>query len=414
MKKIILFVFLFFNCFSSFADNDYENDYTLIDCVGWMNDTWVVFDSTKPYATLKEWIEKTIEYINSNINYSWNINTASGKIFNIKVACSFNDILNQSIELNFDWYSYNNQLIIEWIDENSLIFKEVDFKLWKNAWNIIFKNAKFLNENKPYFYDFIPEANHSTFWEGYHPNTNWIKILDSFISLKNSQNLWEYINYNSYSYKRYNRLYRDSLYNYSNKQIIENSIIDIELDDNFDFYLPVFLKNSKLNFKSINSSWTLNIKFIENWNINNWWELNYSVFLSNEINLWENNLFIEDTNKIAFLNNSIKNFDSIDITWGWIFINNFFDNNESIDISDTHELYNNIFKSGFTDTYDIFNNRKNFSQNNVQDLWIGWIYKRLRDNKYFNIDINSADLYKEITWKNLANWLWDIYIIFNY
>jgi DNA-binding sugar fermentation-stimulating protein len=40
--------------------------------------------------------------------------------------------------------------------------------------------------------------------------------------------------------------------NYSNKQIIENSIIDIEIENDYNFKMPVFVKNSTINFKNIN------------------------------------------------------------------------------------------------------------------------------------------------------------------
>ena len=113
------------------------------------------------------------------------------------------------------------------------------------------------------------------------------------------------------------------------------------------------------------------------------------------------------------LNNNFINFSDFNFWGNSIFINNFIDNNLSIDISSFHDLYNNIFKSGYTSSYDIMNNRRNFSENNISwGLW--WIYKRIRTNKYFNIDINSASLYKEITGKELPNGLGDIYVIFNY
>lgn len=418
MKRIfiiIVFIILSFQFVS--VDSNFETDYTLIDCVNGDNDTWVAFDSTLPYATLKSWIESTINYINSNVNMPWNQEAASWKIFNIKVECSFDDILNQSINLNFDWVTYNNELIIEWINEGSFLIKEIDFKLWYKAWNITFKNAQFLNENKPYFYDYIlPSSNYNST----HPISYGIKIIDSYILLKKSNNIWEYVQYTSFIRKYYNQrswkttYYFEYPYNYSNKQIIENSIIDIEIWNNFDFRMPVFLKNSKISFINKDFNWPFNINFHEIWNIYNWWDINQSVFVSNEIDLWGNHLFIEDSDKIGFLNNNFTNLDNLSLTWSTVFINNYFANNSSIDISFSKQLYNNIFKSGFTDSNDIYNNRKNYDLNNIWSGWIGWIYKRIRENKYFNLDINSADLYKEVTGKALPNWLWDIYVIFNY
>lgn len=413
MKKILLLVLLFlFDITFVNAQSDYLNDYTLIDCINWDNKTWVAFDSTKPFSTLKWGIESTINYINSNINFVWNESNASWKNFKIKVNCSFNDILNSTINLNFLWINYNNELTIEWIWEKSLIFKDTSFQLSYNAWNIIFKNAIFSNENKPYFYDeAVLPAWRNQWWN--HPLSNGIKIVDSYIQLKNWQNLWNIMWYSSYKYYYYTLQY-DYLLNYTNKQMIENSLIDVEISKDFTFRMPVSLKNSKINFTNTWAISNYNITFAEDWNPSIKNNLNYSVFVSNEIDLWWNNFLTEDTTNIAFLNNKFTNFNNFNFWGQWIFINNFIDNIQSIDISAFHNLYNNVFKSGFTDSYDIFNYRKNYSFNNIWNKWLGWVYKRLRDNKYFNIDINSAWLYKEVTWKDLPSGLSDIYVIFNY
>ena len=414
MKKLFFLLFFLLNCFSWVsAENDFINDYTLIDCVDWNNDTWIVFDSNNSFATLKVWIESTIDYINSNINISWNEETSSWVIFNIKVNCSFNDIYNSNIDLKFNWVDFNNELIIEWVWDNSLIFKNVSFKLWKEAGNIIFKNAQFFNETNPYFYDFIPNPAWN-FQPHNHPLSNWIKIIDSYISLKNWNNIWDNTNYKSHYYKYYNRYYYDDLYNYSNKHFIENSILDIEIENNFSFRLAVWISDSKINFLNKNFTWAYDINFLEDGNTNISSDLNFSILKSNEFDFWWNNFKSENTNNISFFNNSFKNFSSFDFWWSWIFINNFVENNSSIDISNFHNLYNNIFKSAFNDSYDIFNYRKNFSLNNSESRWLWWIYKRIRNNKYFNFDINSSELYKEITWKDLVKWLWNIYVIFNY
>ena len=413
MKKIFFVLLLILsNFYQVSAESNFETDYTLIDCVNWNNDTWVAFDSAMPYTTLKSWIENTINYINSNVNKVWNELTASWKLFNIKVQCSFNDILNKSINLDFNWVTYNNELILEWIWNNSFIIKDTDFQLWYLAWNIVFKNAIFLNEDKPYFYDDFFTYNKYT---NSNPFSYWIKIIDSYIKLKNSNNIWNYWTYKMLKYINRNWII-DYFYfdNYTNKQFIENSVLDIEVDNNFIFRMPNFIKNSKITFNNISWTWIYDITFSEDGNIKSSSDLNYSVLVSNEIDLWWNNFLTEDTTNISFLNNKFFNFNEFDFSWNWIFINNFIENNLSIDISKFHNLYNNVLKSGFTDSYDIFNYRKNYSLNNIWNMWIGWVYKRIRDIKYFNIDINSASLYNEITGKDLPKWLWDIYVIFNY
>ena len=410
MKLIFITLFLLFISFSnSYADSDYINDYTIIDCINWDNDTWVAFDNTMPYATLKTWIESTISYINSNINKVWNEQTASWLLLKIKVKCSFDDIFNQTINLNYNGVDYNNELLIEWIDEGSLVFKEVDLKLWYKSWNIIIKNAQFRNENKPYFYDTINKPAHIHYWKKTHPFSYWVKILDSYISLSNLNQLWDNMYYNSYKYNYYNRLRIDHLYNYFNKQYIENSILDIKIDSDFNFKMPTYIKNSKISF--LNNTWSLvyNINFLEEGN-----NFKNSDLISNEIDLWWNNFKTENTDKITFINNKFINVNNFDFSWKAIFINNYIENNKSIDISNSPNLFNNILKSWFTDTYDISNNRRNFSEDNIWSGWLWWIYKRARSLSFFNISLNSSDLYKEVTWKELPNWLWDIYLIFNY
>lgn len=413
MRKILFIVLIFTIWFNYVnADSNYESDYTLIDCINWENNSWVAFDSTKPFATLKVWIEKTIAYINSNVNFVWNESNANWKIFNVKVNCSFNDLLNPSINLNFLWENFKNELIIEWIWENSLIFKDVSFYLSTNAWNITFKNAIFLNENNPYFSDDLFLSNKKSYAT---PFSFWIKIIDSYVKLKNWNNIWLYWTYRipRYFNKNWNIDY-NYYNNFTNKQIIENSIIDIEVSGDYTFKMPVFLKNSKINFSNSGSNSVYNITFLEDWNTNVQNELNYSVFVSNEIDMWWNNLSVENTTSISFLNNKFVNFYNFVLWENTIYVNNFFDNNFSIDISSFKNLFNNVFKTWFTDTYDINNYRKNYFENNIWNLWLWWVYKRIRTSKYFNIELDSSSLYKEITGNDLIKWLWDIYVIFNY
>jgi hypothetical protein len=413
MRKIFLFVLLFFISYSFVnAESNFENDYTLIDCINWDNSSWIAFDNSKPFSTLKVWIEKTIKYINSNINLAWNEQNASWKVFHIKVNCSFLDVLNPVINLNYFWENFKNELIIEWIWENSLIFKDSTFQLSPNTWNITFKNAIFMNEYKPYFFDDMLDSDVRNWGI---PFSNWIKIKNSYIKLKNSNNIWLYWTYRNVRYINRNWMIDYDYYqNYTNKQIIENSTIDIEIWGDFNFRMPVSIKNSKINFTNSGSNSNYNITFLEDWNTRINTDLNYSVLTSNEIDLWWNNFLTEDNTNITFLNNKFLNFGTFNFSGNWIYINNFIDNNQSIDISNFKNLYNNILKSWFTDSYDIFNYRKNYSFNNIWNTWIGWIYKRIRSNKYFDLDITSAWLYKEITGQDLPSGLWDIYVIFNY
>lgn len=417
MKKLFLVLFLIFiyplwvNANSDELIYDYLepdilddiNDYTLIDCLKWDDEDWMPFYSSTPYQTLKWWIEWTIEYINSNINIVWNEESASWKVFNIKVKCSANNIKNSVINLWFKWVNYNNKLLIEWIWDNWLIIQKTQFKILRWWGWVIFKNAKFLNEYNDYFKD-------QTDWN-IHPSSNWVTIKDSFIHLNNNINIWESSTYNTaYCYDYANHYVGHS--NYSNKQKIINSKIEIETNWNYDFKMPFYLKDSEINFKNNDGTWVYDITFTEEWNVNNLPKVDYSVFISNELDLWWNNLSVENDSDIWFINNKFSNFNNFNLWWGAMFFNNTFENNVDIDISSSHFLLNNVFKYTFTDTYDKYNLRKNYQNNEIWTKWIWWIFKVKNDIDFFNIDISSNKLYKEITGIDIE-WLYNsIYVIF--
>lgn len=381
-----------------------DNDYTLIDCIQWNDENWVVFDSTKPYQTLKWWIEKTIEYINSNINISGNENIVSWKIFNIKVNCSTNNILDTNIVLWFKWTYYDNELLIEWIWDNWLIIQKTKFILLNWWWWIIFKNAKFLNEYIDYFED-KPDLYG-------HPNSNWITIKDSYISLNNNINFWLTNTYNTRYWSDYAWHYV-TYTNYENKQKILNSKIEINLDWNYDFKIPFYLKDSQINFKNNSNTWIYDISFNEDWNIYNLPKVDYWIFVSNEIDFWWNNINVENNSDIWFINNKFANFNNFDLWWDAMFFNNTFENISDIDITSSHYLLNNVFKNKFIDTYDKYNLRKNYQNNEIWEKWIWWIFKIKNTNDFFNIDLSSNKLYKEITGIDIE-WLYNsIYVIFS-
>jgi len=418
MKKGALILIFFLFCLSPvFASSDVYNDYTLIDCISGNDSTAVEFDSNKPYQTLKKWIEQSISYINSNVNKWGNEETASGKIFSIKVKCSANNLIDTSIILDFKWTQYNNELIIEWIWDNWLIIQNTRFYQKYESWNIIFKNAKFLDAPWYYFYD-------ENLWWGYNrivPQSNGIKIIDSYIELKNQNQFWSQISYslNNVYFPDYYDSTQNSFasyyyyYNYSNQQNIENSVIEIEIDWDYDFKLPGYIKDSKIIF--INKSfWQKNnITFLEEWNPNNNTKLNYSVLISNDIDLWENNLFIEDDEDIAFINNTFYNFNDFNISGKAVYFNNTIDNTSDINISSTPYLYNTSFSNTFTDTYDVSNMRRNYQNWEKQAWWVAWIFKRNNNIAwYFDIDFTSVDLFNEITQTDIPDVYDNVYVIF--
>ena len=421
MKKgfFILFILCLIPSLS-FAASDVDSDYTLIDCIAWDDSTGVSFDSTQPYQTLKEGIEKSIEYINTNINTVWNEVTASGKTFSVKVKCSANNLVDTTINLDFKWVYYNNQLVIEGIEDNGLVIQNTKFYQAYQSGNITFKNAKFIDAPGYYFYDqmFTSSSNLVT------PVSFGIKIINSYIQLNNATQLWSkwtYIlkysaHYPGY-YKMYNRpqYYVDYYYYYyhtTNQQNIQNSVIEIELDADYDFKMPVYLKDSKVTFKNKAFWQNYTINFLEEWNANNSAKLNYSALVSNEINLWGNSFATENDEDIAFINNKISNFSSFTPSAKPIYFNNTIENTSDVSISTSLHMYNNSFSGSIIDTYDTSNVRHNYQNGETGSKGIAWIFRRNNALKYFNINITSIDIFKEVTWIDIPNIYNAVFVIF--
>ena len=405
MRKFFLFIVITLSfCNFVYAEFDTSTGYTLIDCVDWNDITWVAFDSTKPYQTLKWWIEKTINYINSNINKTWNELTSSGKVFNIKVNCTINNLLDNNINLDYKWTVFNNTILIEWVWENSLIIENIKINLSQNTWNIIFKNANFRNYSFPYFYDEIQ----SPFSKTPNPNSNWIKIINSYIELKDNNDLWKFMIYNYVSSNV--RFYNNK--HYSNGQYIENSIINIEIDSNYNFKLPVILKNSKVIFTNKNGTWVYDINFSEDWNPNNPSKFTYSALISNEFDFWWNNFLSENTSSIAYINNKFSNFNNFNFSATPVCFNNYVENETSIDIKSSLYMYNNIFKTWFSDVSDINNLRKNYTLNDIWPKWVSWVYKKHNNLSWFDINMTSSSLYEEITWQYMLEFKNSVYVIY--
>lgn len=405
-KLFILFI-LIWSFSNTFAESNFEEDYTLIDCINWNDSTWVAFDSGMPYRSLKYWIEKTISYINTNVNKSWNEETASWKTFNIKVNCTWINLLDSKISLDFYWNKYNNELIIEWIWENSLIIKDTYFFIPSSSWNVVFINANFEIWIK-YNYYFFPQDQIKTFY------TSWLKIYNSNINLQNWYNLAydksKYFTRTFINWNRYN-LYNHYLYN--NQQLIYNSNIKINLDNDYTFSIPLFIKDSKIDFFNT-WTWIYNINFATIYTTEN----NFSTIISNEINLWWNNFKTVNDENYAYINNKFTNFGDF-IFWAdlendnkTIFINNFINNLNILDITKSLNLFNNVFYSDYIDEYDLNNFRKNYLEDEKWTKWIFWFFSRSSSSKNYILDISSASLYKEITWQEIPDNNQEIYIIY--
>lgn len=394
----IIFVFFCLVNFEVFADSDYQNDYTLIDCENWSDSSWIPFDSNKPYKTLNEWIEKTVDYINNNIN-TWALTTQSGTIFNIKVSCSLQKLLDNTIDLNFDWNTYKNHLKIDWIWDNWLVISDIIFNIPHERWNIIFNNAKFLSNSQWHYFS----ISYTPYFTNY-----WVKIENSYIKLLPWTQLWG----NNYCYWSY------QMYFYNIFQYIENSTIDIEMNWGYNFYVPLIIKDSKINFKNLYSSWVYDITFSKKWLVS-WYDYDFFTLMSNEVDLWWNNFTTENTKNASFLNNKFTNFNNFylwqadtNLKYG-IFINNLFENTNSIDISYNRNIINNVFSWDYTDTYDIRNLRKNYKLENLWTKWIWWIFQKLNSSDMFKLNYSSTSLYKEITGQDIPSTYSSVYAIFS-
>lgn len=401
MKKIILFLLLIFSFINySFAEYDFETDYTLIDCVDWNDNTAVAFDKNMPYQTLKAWIENTISYINSNINKSGMQETASGKVFNVKVLCTAKDMLSDTININFEWVKYNNKLVIEWINDNSLVFDNVKIKHYKETWNYEINNAIFKNYSTPIFiYNILKNQK---------PYSRGLIINKSIFDLKDNFSIWSSYTYKTYRVWRFWHWFRSTWYSYFNEFNINNSIINIESDNNSNLNLPVNFKNNKINFISLSENINdINISLVSSSIIS------YTNFLSNEIDFWGNNVSFQDNENIAFINNKFKNFNNISIPGKTVFLNNTFENENEVDISNSRNFFNNMFTNSFVDNYDLNNLRRNYLENDSWAKWIGWFYRRASGIPYFAIDLSSHELAKEITGIEIPNLKDSVYVIFN-
>lgn len=404
MKTVVfLIVTLILNYQTSFALSNYQTDYSLIDCINWSDSTWIAFDSSSPFKTLNEWIEKTIDYINSNLSsQTWNI-------FKIKVSCSLAKLNDNTISLNFNWETLKSDLIIEWIWDNSLIFSDLVFDVPHWKWWITFKNAKFLSNSSGYYFSTIP-LNDSTIYMNYG-----VKIIDSYIKILPWTHFWQNISTRYYYfYTNYFTYYHFNMFQY-----IQNSTIDIETDSSYSFQAPLIIKDSKINFQNISSTWVYDVNIKKIWTNISGLDFDFFTLLSNEIDLGGNNFMTENTKNASFINNRFLNFNNFYL-WGndanlkyGIFINNLFENIASINISNNRNILNNVFSWEFIDTYDIRNLRKNFKLDNIWTKWIWWIFQKLNSSDMFKLNYSSSTLYKEITGQDIPSIYSSVYAIFS-
>lgn len=409
MKKYSILIFLFIagvflSSSETFASQNALYDYTYIDCENWSDSTWtwggVPFDSTKPYLSLKKWIESTVAFINNNgltdPNWTWAYYTHWVFNIHVKWGCFYNWVDWNSINLDFAWYDNDNYLRISGENWNFVI-DNIYFNLTKpNSWNIIFANTNFWrNDLTGFYFNWYNIVFDSQNW-------SWIKIRDSLININNWQQI---MNYNdSYSWNRY------YWWHYNNYRpgwfFIENSLINAYINSDYWFRLPVFVKNNKINIKNSNKDWLkFSVWFYVAWNNREWFNYWSTNLIANEIDLGWNNFLTDNTNS-SFINNKFTN------AWNFTvwtdetntkynsFINNQVQANNKVNITNNESAFNNIFINWFIDTRDQDNFKRNFSTSESWEKWIWWLFRKdISSVKTINSDYKI--LYKEITWNDL-------------
>ncbi|MFA5917775.1 MAG: hypothetical protein WC850_06090 [Candidatus Gracilibacteria bacterium] len=408
MRKVILLILGFF-CFINlhvFADSNYQNDYTLIDCENGSDSSGTPFDSTKPYKTLNEGIEKTINYINTYVN-TGSLTTQSGITFNIKVNCTLMRLGTTQTSLNFDGYTYKNFLKIEGVGDNGLSIKDITFDIPPLKGNIIFENAKFLSNSIGYY--FTSPGVYYTIYMNFG-----VKIENSYIKLLPGTEIGQ----TNITYTR-SRGGSYGTYHYNPFQYIKNSTIDVEISGNYNFYTPIIVKDSKINFINNYSTGIYDIKFSEVGSVLYGYDFDFFNLMSNEIDMGGNNFTTENTRNASFINNKFSNFNNfylgqndVNLKYG-IFINNLIENTNTIDISKNRNIINNVFSGDYTDTYDIRNLRKNYRLDNLGTKGIGWVFQKLHASDMFRLNYSSTSLYKEITGQDVPSLANTVYAIFS-
>lgn len=400
MKKYILFFTGLFLISSHqvFGASDYTNDYTLIDCMNGENATGLPFDSTKPYKSLVYGIDKTLAYINSQINTNPASLTASGAVFSIKVSCSYNAVAENISSLNFYGETYKNHLMIEWIWSNGLVIDGMTFSIAKDSSNVTIKNAKFLSPapaNKWYFISHGPSFQ--------FPYSKWLTIENAYLKIPIWTNIWASSLVNGFWSMRTHQL------------LIKNSSIDVEVGSTSVDFLPnALIRDSKIHFINTTALSDIMVSFkIDTINYPD-----YFLLLSNEIDLGWNNLSVSpNQEKQYYINNRFYNIKNV-FLWNstnrvtGILLNNLFESVGATDISYTKYFFNNVFSWQITDTFDVKNLRKNYTTENIWPKWIGWVFKNATAPQKLRIDYSSNSLYREITWKDIPVSWESAYFIF--
>jgi hypothetical protein len=414
IKNLVLLVILFWVFASSlsyiYAYSSPSEDYTYIDCDNWNDTTWVAFDHEKPYLSLKQWIEKTIQYINNNwlTNAYWTGAQYMSFIFEIRVKwwCQYNWKDGNSITLSFNWVNNNSILSISWF-QGSPIIENIYFQLGTSqAWNVEFNNFNFYkNDLTGYYFAWLKDSTQRNTY-----NSSLIKIKDSLINISTWK---QFVNYNC----------SQCLEQVSQRGIgwvcirystispgwfsIENSRIDARINGNYNFMLPLHLKDNKINI--INSNTDNNkfsVWFYRSWKSSDWYNYNSINIISNEIDMWWDN-FTTNNENATFINNKFTNVGNLTIGTEVTslkyntFVNNQVESSSGVIITNNEVAYNNLFINWFTDTRDTNNYKSNYSSSvSSNTKWIGWL---LRKNIWPNININTdyKVLYKEVTGNDL-------------
>lgn len=397
--KLLFFICVLFWIQTTFAASNPVWDYTYVDCEWGSDLNGEVFNKQKPFNTLKAWIEQSINYLNQKwmtlATGSWLAYTSFQYSVFVKWWCYYNWNISNFINLDFK-PDNNSTLLIAWINGNFLI-DNVYFN-FPRAWDggVTFRNANFTRNETVGFY-----FNGFVYWWDV---INWplVRVINWMINVNN----WKQItNFNEsrgwYSnYWRRNASFRFWWIS------IEWSLINLYVNNNYAFRMPVYLKDNKINIKNSNTDGNkYNLYFYVSWNNRDWYNYWTTNFISNEIDMAWNNFYTENYNTV-FVNNKFSNVKNF-IAWSDdttpnklnTFINNYIQSTNKVNISNNTNAINNLFVNWFIDTSDSDNFKRNFSWTSSQEKWIGWIFrKELSSTQIIYTDYKT--IYKEVTWQD--------------
>lgn len=216
--------------------------------------------------------------------------------------------------------------------------------------------------------------------------------------------------------------YPSSYYGYSYNYFhpggffIENAMINLSINGNYNFMAPVIVKDAKIQVKNSNKDGVkFNVGFYIAGENRDGYNYGSTSLISSEIDLGGNN-FLTDNNNANFVNDKFSNVGNFTLgtettsNKNNVFINNLINNTNNVDITHNDIVYNNLFASGFTDSNDVDNFKRNFSGTNSTEKGIGWVYRKVTGG-FLHTEVDYETLFSAVTGNTLPYVVNPIYIL---